>query len=101
MYIYYYYFHYFNTARTRWCRDCIHLLIDLTFSPERGYSSLRQDYKDSDALKTELLPHFTWMKGMKSLTILANAKNHNIFRFTEGFVLNWLYELELQSLERL
>jgi len=77
------------------------LLIDLTFSPESGYSSLRQDYKDSDALKTELLPHFTWMKGMKSLTILANAKNHNIFRFTEGFVLNWLYELELQSLERL
>lgn len=78
------------------------MLIDLTFVAPSDCSSTREDGEDFDALKTELLPHFNWMKGLKSLAILAKDDGHDRnFKFTREFVLDWLSELEFQSLERL
>lgn len=48
----------------------------------------------------ELLPHYTWMKRLKSLKILVSQSQHKD-DLAEVFILDWLQKLRPQSLERL
>ena len=55
----------------RWCRDCIDLLISVTY--KEADCSTNEDEVDGETIKGEQLPHLTWIKRLKSLAILLGS----------------------------
>ena len=85
----------------RWCRDCIDLLISVTY--KEADCSTDEEEVDGEVIKRELLPHLTWMQRLKSLVILLGSHSQSGVwdDSTREFIFNWLPDLQADSLERL
>jgi len=85
----------------RWCRDCIDLLISVTY--KEADCSTDEEEVDDEVIKGELLPHLTWMQRLKSLVILLGSHSQSGVwdNSIREFTFNWLPDLHADSLERL